>query len=118
MEADLINLLLIPAIKVAVIFVLMILSVPTMVILERKIIGRMQMRPGPNRVGLYSLLAFVGQAAREKGASRSADRKPAGPFMRLLGSALRIVEGLLVFAARLIPGIRKKDPDQAAKDKK
>lgn len=49
-ELDWIDLLLIPAIKVLVLFLSLLLVVPLLVAAERKIIGRIQQRPGPNRV--------------------------------------------------------------------
>lgn len=44
--------LLIPAVKVLIVMVTMIASVPFMVLFERKWLGRIQQRPGPNRVGI------------------------------------------------------------------
>jgi len=51
--------------KVLVVFVALILSTPIMVLLERKWIGRIQERPGPNRVGLYALYRDLTGAGRE-----------------------------------------------------
>ena len=47
------------SIKVAVVLVGMIVSVPVLVLAERKIIGRIQERPGPNRVGKYGSLQTI-----------------------------------------------------------
>lgn len=49
---DWIDHLLIPAAKVLIVMVTMIASVPFMVLFERKWLGRIQQRPGPNRVGI------------------------------------------------------------------
>ncbi len=56
---DWIDFILIPLVKVVIIFTVMVLSVPIMVLLERKIIGRIQQRPGPNRVGKWGILQTI-----------------------------------------------------------
>lgn len=58
-DLDPIDTLVIPIIKVLLVFVGMVLSVPLMVIVERKILGRMQERPGPNRVGVLDLFTLL-----------------------------------------------------------
>ncbi len=46
----------IPLVKVAIIFVVLVGSVPVLVLFERKLIGFIQQRPGPNRVGPWGIL--------------------------------------------------------------
>lgn len=53
---DAVDTLVIPISMAAVVFALMIVSVPFMVLFERKVIGRIQQRPGPNRVGIKQLV--------------------------------------------------------------
>lgn len=45
--------------RVAIVFTVMVISVPVMVLAERKILGRIQVRPGPNRVGPWGLLQTI-----------------------------------------------------------
>ena len=54
-----IDYLLIPGIKAVLTVVMLILSVPVMVLMERKLIGRIQQRPGPNRVGPWGILQTI-----------------------------------------------------------
>ncbi|WP_197514988.1 NADH-quinone oxidoreductase subunit H, partial [Mycobacterium sp. 852013-50091_SCH5140682] len=42
--------------KSLAIFVFLLLTVLTAILVERKVLGRMQLRPGPNRVGPWGLL--------------------------------------------------------------
>ena len=42
--------------KVAIIFVFLLLTTMFMIWAERRVIGRMQNRPGPNRAGPFGLL--------------------------------------------------------------
>jgi len=46
-------------VRAAVAFGLMLLAVPVMVLFERKVIGWIQERPGPNRVGFYALISDI-----------------------------------------------------------
>jgi len=47
------------AVKIAFVFGVMLGSVPVVVLVERKLLGWMQVRPGPNRVGPWGLLQTV-----------------------------------------------------------
>ncbi|MCX8035913.1 MAG: NADH-quinone oxidoreductase subunit NuoH [Candidatus Sumerlaeia bacterium] len=50
--------------KIGVVFGLVIGSVPVVVLAERKLLGWMQVRPGPNRVGPWGLLQTLVDAAK------------------------------------------------------
>jgi NADH-quinone oxidoreductase subunit H len=50
--------------KVAIIFVFLLLTVIFMIWFERRVIGRMQNRPGPNRAGPWGLLQPVADALK------------------------------------------------------
>ena len=54
----------IQVLKGIVIFVIGLSSVPLILILERKLIGRFQARYGPNRVGPYGLMQPVADIAK------------------------------------------------------
>ncbi|MBI1784553.1 NADH-quinone oxidoreductase subunit H, partial [Candidatus Sumerlaeota bacterium] len=56
---DWIDYIAIPLVKVAVVGVIMIACVPFMVLFERKLIGYIQQRPGPNRVGPWGVLQTI-----------------------------------------------------------
>jgi len=55
---------LITAIKIAVVFGIVLGSVPVLVLAERKFLGWMQVRPGPNRVGPWGLLQTIVDAVK------------------------------------------------------
>jgi NADH-quinone oxidoreductase subunit H len=57
--ADFLSVVLIPIVKIGVIIGAVLGSVPIMVLAERKIIGRVQNRPGPNRVGPWGILQTI-----------------------------------------------------------
>lgn len=53
---DWIDWLLLPAVKIPIVLGAVLTSVPFMVLAERRVLGRIQNRPGPNRVGPFGLL--------------------------------------------------------------
>ncbi len=63
-QLDWIDLFLIPLIKVVIVAGAMIVSVPFMVLIERKVLGYIQQRPGPNRVGPWGLLQTIVDGAK------------------------------------------------------
>ena len=50
--------------KVAIVFVFLLLTTMFMIWAERRVIGRMQNRPGPNRAGPYGLLQPIADALK------------------------------------------------------
>jgi NADH-quinone oxidoreductase subunit H len=93
---DTIDTLVIPLVMAAMVFVALILSVPFMVLFERKVIARIQQRPGPNRVGVKQLMNSLRGKENEKG-------KPAYGFW-LGGELQTIVDGIkLLLKEDLIP---------------
>src|ERR1700749_4924186 len=50
--------------KVAVVFVFLLLTTMFMIWFERRVIGRMQNRPGPNRAGPFGLLQPIADALK------------------------------------------------------
>lgn len=51
-------------VKVLGVFVFLILTVVLAIVIERKVVGRMQMRPGPNRVGPKGWLQSLADAIK------------------------------------------------------
>ena len=50
--------------KVAIVFVFLLLTTIFMIWSERRVIGRMQNRPGPNRAGPFGLLQPIADALK------------------------------------------------------
>ena len=50
--------------KVGIVFVFLLLTTMFMIWLERRVIGRMQNRPGPNRAGPWGLLQPIADALK------------------------------------------------------
>src|ERR1700678_1294296 len=50
--------------KVGIVFVFLLLTTIFMIWLERRVIGRMQNRPGPNRAGPFGLLQPIADALK------------------------------------------------------
>src|SRR6201998_4246917 len=50
--------------KVAIVFVFLLLTTVFMIWFERRVIGRMQNRPGPNRAGPFGLLQPIADALK------------------------------------------------------
>ena len=79
------------------IFVFLVLTVLVAILLERKILGRMQMRPGPNRVGPWGLLQSLADGI--KLALKEAII-PAGvdQFVYLVAPIISVIPAFLAFA--------------------
>src|ERR1700735_2124524 len=50
--------------KVGIVFVFLLLTTMFMIWLERRVVGRMQNRPGPNRAGPFGLLQPIADALK------------------------------------------------------
>src|ERR1700734_2626867 len=81
--------------KVAIVFVFLLLVTIFMIWLERRVIGRMQNRPGPNRAGPFGLLQPIADALKlplkEDIIPRTADK--------LLFIAAPVISGSICFIA-------------------
>lgn len=64
---DSIDTLVIPLTKALIVFASLIISVPVLVLIERKVIARIQQRPGPNRVGVKQLFNSLRGKENPKG---------------------------------------------------
>jgi NADH-quinone oxidoreductase subunit H len=51
-------------VKIVIVFAVVLGSVPALVLIERKLLGYMQVRPGPNRVGPWGLLQTMVDGAK------------------------------------------------------
>src|SRR5829696_5762032 len=79
------------------IFVFLVLTVLVAILLERKILGRMQMRPGPNRVGPWGLLQSLADGIR---LALKEGLVPAGvdKFVYLAAPVISVVPAFIAFA--------------------
>ena len=95
------------AVSIGVIAVLGPATMMYLTLLERKVIGRMQNRPGPNRVGKWGLLQpfadGIKMLTKEDIVPRNAD-----PVVHFLAPILIVIPALLVFA--VIPFGRNMTP--------
>jgi NADH-quinone oxidoreductase subunit H len=79
------------------IFVFLLLTVLTAILVERKVLGRMQMRPGPNRVGPWGLLQSLADGVKlalKEGLMPAGVDKP----IYLLAPVISVVPAFLAFA--------------------
>src|SRR5262249_28024543 len=85
------------------IFVFLVLTVLVAILAERKILGRMQMRPGPNRVGpcglLQSLADGIKLALKEPIIPSGVDR-----FVYLVAPVISVIPAFLAFAVMPMGG--------------
>src|ERR1700720_2734487 len=83
--------------KALAIFVFLVLTVLVAILLERKILGRMQMRPGPNRVGPWGLLQSLADgiklALKEAIIPAGGDK-----FVYLVAPVISVIPAFLAFA--------------------
>ena len=83
--------------KALAIFVFLVLTVLVAILLERKILGWMQMRPGPNRVGPWGLLQSLADgiklALKEAIIPAGVDK-----FVYLVAPVISVVPAFLAFA--------------------
>jgi NADH-quinone oxidoreductase subunit H len=89
--------LLLAVVKMLVVFVTLLVSVALMTLMERKVAGWMQNRPGPNRVGPWGLLQPVADGIKNfiKEETRPAS---ANTFLFLLAPALSFVPAVMLIA--------------------
>lgn len=83
--------------KSLAIFVFLLLTVLTAILVERKVLGRMQMRPGPNRVGPWGLLQSLADGiklALKEGLTPAGVDKP----IYLLAPVISVVPAFMAFA--------------------
>ncbi len=89
--------LLIVVVKALLVFVYLVVSVLIMIVAERKIIGRMQNRPGPNRTGPFGLLQSLADgvklALKEDIIPKGADR-----IVFILAPIIAAIPSFLSFA--------------------
>jgi len=97
MMADAVTLILI-VIKLVLILAVILTMAAYLVLAERKILGRMQLRHGPNRVGPFGILQpladLIKLICKEDFVPRHANR-----LMFLLAPSLTVITVLLIFAA-------------------
>ncbi|GAS85906.1 NADH-quinone oxidoreductase subunit NuoH [Mycolicibacterium brisbanense] len=83
--------------KSLAIFVFLLLTVLTAILVERKVLGRMQMRPGPNRVGPWGLLQSLADGVKlalKEGLTPAGVDKP----IYLLAPVISVIPAFMAFA--------------------
>lgn len=83
--------------KALAIFVFLLLTVLSAILIERKVLGRMQMRPGPNRVGPWGLLQSLADGiklALKEGLTPAGVDKP----IYLLAPIISVIPAFMAFA--------------------
>jgi NADH-quinone oxidoreductase subunit H len=83
--------------KSIVIFAVLFSAVPMVLLMERKLMGRMQSRYGPNRVGPYGLLQPVADVVKLLSKERFAPQT-AVPWMMAIAPMIAIVAGVATLA--------------------
>ncbi|OBG85830.1 NADH-quinone oxidoreductase subunit H [Mycobacterium sp. NS-7484] len=79
------------------VFVFLLLTVLAAILIERKILGRMQMRPGPNRVGPWGLLQSLADGVKlalKEGLTPAGIDKP----IYLLAPVIAVIPAFMAFA--------------------
>lgn len=79
------------------VFVFLLLTVLAAILIERKVLGRMQMRPGPNRVGPWGLLQSLADGVKlalKEGLTPAGIDKP----IYLLAPIISVIPAFLAFA--------------------
>jgi NADH-quinone oxidoreductase subunit H len=89
--------LILSIIKMLVVFTMVMVGVALMTLMERKVAGRMQNRPGPNRVGPSGILQPVADGIKNfiKEETRP---KSANSFLFVLAPALSFIPALMLIA--------------------
>src|SRR6202162_6756387 len=68
--------------KVGIVFLFLLLTTMFMIWAERRVIGRMQNRPGPNRAGPFGLLQPIADALKLPVKEKMHPTTPDKPFFR------------------------------------
>ncbi len=79
------------------VFVFLLLTVLSAILVERKVLGRMQMRPGPNRVGPWGLLQSLADGVKlalKEGLTPAGIDKP----IYLLAPIIAVIPAFMAFA--------------------
>lgn len=83
--------------KAVGVFVFLVLTVLAAILIERKVLGRMQMRPGPNRVGPWGLLQSLADGVKlalKEGLTPAGVDKP----IYLLAPVISVIPAFMAFA--------------------